>query len=109
MKKVIAILIAGLFLTMFIPAGLSQAGTVKAEKKSSNGTEVVKGKVVSIDAAHGKVVIKDEVSGTDKTISVDPKTIVSLQVGEKVKARLTAGTNNAVSVKEQKKTYESKK
>ena len=74
-----------------------------------NNTEVVKGKIVSIDAANGKVVIKEDVNGTDKTISVDPKTIASLQVGEKVKARLTAGTNNAISVKEQKKAYDSKK
>ena len=108
MNKGIAILVAGLFLTMSVPVGFARAEGVKAEKKAASA-EVVKGAIVSIDVAKGEVVIKDEVSGTDKTISVDAKTTGSLQVGERVKAKVTAGTNKAESVKKIKKSSSVKK
>jgi len=102
MKKITVILIALIFLCGM--SALSFAQTVHTGKKPEVKTEVIKGKIVSIDTAKNEIVVKDNKAGIDKTIAVDPKAIASLKTDEEVKIRVKEGSNIAESVREIVKT-----
>jgi len=91
---------------------LSFAQTSQGEgaKKAAVKTEVIRGKIISIDTAKNEIVVKENKAGTEKTIAVDPTVISSLKTDEAVKVTLKEGSNIALSVKKiVKKTMATKK
>ncbi|HTZ11018.1 MAG TPA: hypothetical protein VMD04_01375 [Candidatus Margulisiibacteriota bacterium] len=110
MKKItVSLLILFLIYGMAI-LNSAQAAQATSAKKSGMSAEVVRGKIISIDTAKNEIVVKENKTGTEKTIAVDPKVISSLKAGEEVKARLKEGTNSAESIKQVvKKTASTKK
>ena len=95
MKKIMVILVA---LSLICGVTILSAQAADTAKAKVN-TEMVKGKIVSIDAAKNEMVVKENKTGTEKTIAVDPKVISSLAAGEEVKVTLKAGSNVAEKIK----------
>jgi hypothetical protein len=90
--------------------GFAQTAQAKAAKKPEVKTEVVRGKILSIDPAKNEIVVKDNKTGVARSIVVDPKQIGSLKVDEEIRARLKSGSNIAESVKRiVHKTHKSRK
>jgi len=69
-------------------------------RKVKSTTEVFKGTIVSIDPVKNEITVRDNKTGAEKNITVDPKNIGALKVDENVKVTLRAGTNVAERVKE---------
>jgi len=97
MKKLMMVLVAGLVMISFSVVGFAaeEAKTHAPKAKA----EVVKGEIVSIDAAKNEIVIKEKKTNAEKKIVVDPKEIATLKQGEMVKVILKAGTNTAEKIK----------
>jgi hypothetical protein len=100
MKKITILFTALVFLFGMNALSFAQAAQAKSQPK----TEVIKGKIISIDAAKNEIVVKNNKDGVEKTIVVDPKVTPSLKTDEAVKVRVKEGTNIAESVKEIVKT-----
>jgi len=100
MRKITVILTA-LFLVCALTV-LSSAQTAQAtgSKKPVASSEVVRGKIISIDTVKNEIVVKENKTGTEKTIAVDPKVISTLKIEENVKVTLKSGTNVAEKIKE---------
>jgi len=101
MKKITIMLVSLIFLCNLLMFGFAQ--------EEQQTTEVIKGKIISIDTDKNEIVIK--VSGTEeeKTIIVDPQQIAALKTDEEVKVTLVSGTNTAESVKKVIRKKKSKK
>lgn len=104
MKKINFILMALVLVCGITALSFAQTAPATTAKKAEANTEIVRGKITSIDTTKNEIVIKEK-SGTDKTISVDPAIISTLKVDENVKVTLKAGTNVAEKVKEIVSTY----
>ena len=103
MKKMTTFLMIAAFLALPLTMSVARAETAKVEKKAAH--EVIKGVVVSVDATKGEVVIKDE-SGTDKTVTgVKKEELAELKAGDRVRAKVNAGTTEAISVSKAKKSH----
>jgi len=97
MKKLMTLLIAGLVMISFSAAGFA-AEEAKTQAPKAKA-EVVKGEIVSIDAAKNEITIKEKKTNAEKKVVVDPKEISALKQGEMVKVILKAGTNTAEKIK----------
>ena len=97
MKKILTLLIAGLVMISFSAAGFA-AEEAKTQAPKAKA-EVVKGEIVSIDAAKNEITIKEKKTNAEKKVVVDPKEISALKQGELVKVILKAGTNTAEKIK----------
>ena len=106
MRKTIVLLVSLLLLCSFSTLSFAQKSHVKTAKKTESNMETIKGSVISIDTTKNEIVVRDEKTSTDKTISVNSKIAASLKVGEVVKAKVNSVTNIAESVKKivEKKT-----
>ncbi|MEI6437143.1 MAG: hypothetical protein WCO69_00160 [Candidatus Omnitrophota bacterium] len=103
-----AIMMAAIFVALPVTMSFAQAEKAKVENKAA--VEIIKGEVVSVDVAKGEVVIKDE-AGADKTLTLANKEqLAALKAGDKVKARVKAGTTVAESISKagKKKAHKSK-
>jgi uncharacterized protein YgiM (DUF1202 family) len=101
MKKLLMVLVAGLVMISFSAAGFAaEEATAQAPKVKA---EVVKGEIVSIDAAKNEITIKEKKTNAEKKVAVDPKEISTLKQGDKVKVILKEGTNTAEKIKVYKK------
>jgi hypothetical protein len=100
MKKITVILVALLLICGMSILSFAQTAPATGAKKPEFATEVVRGKIVSIDTVKNEIVVKEPKTGADTTISVDPEVISSLKTDENVKVTLKAGTNVADKVKE---------
>lgn len=99
MKKITVILVALLLICSMSTLSFAQTSPVKTAKKAKVSTEIIRGKIVSIDSAKNEIVIKDNKTGLEKSILVNAKEVGSLKVGEELKVTLKSGTNIAESVK----------
>jgi len=99
MRKTIVLLVSLLLLCSFSTLSFAQKAHVKAAKKTESNIKTIRGSVVSIDNVKNEIVVRDEKTSTDKTISVNSKIASSLKVGEAVKAKVNSATNIAESVK----------
>lgn len=93
-----------LLIVLFLISGLANlsfAETAQAKniKKIEANTEVIKGKVVSIDAVKGEMVVNEFKTGTERSITINPKIFPALKVGENVIVTFKEGANVASSVK----------
>lgn len=110
MKKITVILVALLLICAMSPLSFAQTSQGRGVKKAAVNTEVIRGKIISIDTAKNEIVVKENKTGTEKTIVVDPTVISSLKVDEDVKVTLKARSNVAEKVKKiAKKTASTKK
>lgn len=111
MKKITVILFALLLICGMTILSFAQTAQVTTEKKAEIKTEAIRGKIKSIDLKKNEIVVIENKTGTEKTITVDDlKVISSLKVDEAVKVTLKEGSNIALSVKKLvKKTTTTKK
>jgi predicted dinucleotide-binding enzyme len=110
MKKITVILVALLLICTMSPLSFAQTSQGRGVKKAAVNTEIIRGKIISINTAKNEIVVKENKTGTEKTIVVDPTVISSLKVDEDVKVALKAGSNVAEKVnKIVKKTTSTKK
>ena len=79
--------------------GFATLSFAEGAKSPKPQMESVKGEIVSVDAANNQVTIKEAGSNTQKAISVDPKVMSSLKVGEQVKAKVKSGSTKAESIR----------
>jgi len=93
MKKTYIILVTLFFICGTSALSFAQTAQAAAAKKAVVSTEIIKGKIASINAGKNEIVVKE------KTIVVSPEAVSSLKVGDQVKVTLKAGSNVAVSVK----------
>ena len=101
MKKLLMVLVAGLVMISFSAVGFAaEEATSQAPKAKA---EVVKGEIVTIDAAKNEITIKEKKTSAEKKVAVDPKEISTLKQGDKVKVILKEGTNTAEKIKVYKK------
>ena len=100
MKKITVILVALLLMCAMSQLSFAQTSQGRGAKKAAVNTEVIRGKIISIDTAKNEIVVKENKTGTEKTITVDSKVIASLKVNEEVKVTLKEGSSIATSVKE---------
>jgi len=94
MKRTLIAVLTVAALTGFATLSFAQ----KAQSPKSN-MESVKGEIVSVDASNNQVTIKETGSNTQKTVSVEPKAISTLKVGEQVRAKVKSGSTKAESIK----------
>ena len=110
MKKITVILVALFLICAMSPLSFAQTSQGRGVKKAAVNTEVIRGKIISIDTAKNEIVVKENKTGTEKTIVVDPKVTISLKIGEELKVTLNKGSNIAVNLKKiVKKTTSAKK
>ena len=78
----------------------------KPRAQNAAKTDTVSGKITAIDQEKSQVVIKNA-DGTQKTVGVDAKELVSLKTGDDVVAVLPSGSHNAQAIKKMaiKKAY----
>mgnify|MGYP001585744824 CR=1 FL=1 len=99
MNKITVILVALLLMCAMSQFSFAQTPQGTGAKKAAVNTEVIRGKIVSIDTAKNDIVVKETKTGAEKTIAVDPTVISSLKTDEAVKVTLKEGSNIALSVK----------
>jgi predicted dinucleotide-binding enzyme len=97
MKKILALIVAGLVMISFSAVGFA-AEEAKAPAQKVKA-EVVKGEIVAIDAAKNEVTIKERKTGAEKKVVVDPREISTLKQGDRVKVILKEGTSTAEKIK----------
>lgn len=98
MRKLIVVLVGLLFLCSITAIGFAETPQVAAPKKPEVKTEVIRGKIISIDASKNEIVVRDK-AGIEKTIVVDAKTITNLKTDDQVKVTLKEGSNVALGVR----------
>ena len=99
MRKTVALLVSLLLLCSFSTLSFAKDSQAKTTKKAETNIEIIRGKIVSIDTTNNQIVIRDKKTGAEKTLSVDPKTISSLKIGDEAKVTFKSGTDIAESVK----------
>jgi len=99
MKKTIIAAVALLFLLGLSSFTFAQGNKPKITKVTAENVEIIRGKIISIDSANKQIVVKDNKTQTDKTFVVSEKAIKAVNVGDEVKVKVKAGTNQAVRVK----------
>ncbi|MCX5903053.1 MAG: hypothetical protein NTV89_06170 [Proteobacteria bacterium] len=86
MKKNLSIVLA-----LYFMIGIGASGCSKGD--------IIRGKIISVDASKNEIVVKDFKTGAERTVSVSPGDIAPLKKDAAVKIILEAGTNKAQSVK----------
>jgi len=99
MKKAITVTVALLFLLGLSSFTFAQGNKPKVTKATQENVEIIRGKIISIDSANKQIVVKDNKTQTDKTFVLSEKAIKVVKVGDEVKVKVKAGTNQVVSVK----------
>ena len=100
MKRITAVLIALLLMCGMTILSFAQASQATGAKKVEVSTETIRGKIISVDTAKNEIVVKENKTGTEKTIVVDSIIISSLKANEMVKVTLKSGSNVAEKVKD---------
>jgi hypothetical protein len=100
MKKLTGGLIVVLVLVCFTSMAFAASKPNKPSEdtkpavSSTESSNTIIGKIVSIDKAKNEIVVKDQESKTDKAIFVEAKDIKILKVGNLVKIVLAPGTTD---------------
>ncbi|MCX5850538.1 MAG: hypothetical protein NT072_00540 [Deltaproteobacteria bacterium] len=97
MKRATIIVIAILCAVCVAAVGFAQ--TKAAPPKAEPAVQVIKGKVLSIDAAKKEVTVKLAPTGKEEIIKVTDKDLALLKVDDEIKATLKAGTNEVIKIK----------
>jgi hypothetical protein len=95
-KRFLIVVMAGLFVAGFCATGFA----AKAKEKSAEKKyERIVASVVSIDAAARTMVVTREENGESRTITISAKAAAQVQVGDRVRIKLKAGTNESAGVR----------
>ena len=102
MKKVLVFVLAA-----FVALGFSTNSFAQGKKgsahKAAAAANIIHGKIVSVDAASNTIVVKDDATGSDRTVSVSAEAASSLKAGEKVRVKNKASGPAEVHVVKGKK------
>jgi hypothetical protein len=96
-RKILVVVLMALFV-----AGLSMpsfAAKASGKKAGEQKFERIVAEVVSIDQATRKMVVKREENGETMTILISEKAAAKVQVGDRVRIKLKAGTNESAGVR----------
>ena len=99
MKKLSIVLFTFILVCGMSILSFAQTSQVKSTKKAEVNTEVIKGKITSIDTVKNEITLQESKTAAEKTIVVSSNAISVLKPGEEVKVTLKKGSNTAVSVK----------
>jgi hypothetical protein len=106
MKKLFAFAIMLAALAGFAGIGFAQDEVREPTVDTAAVIEVLTGTVVSVDAATNAVVVKDETTGIERTVTATPAMIGTIKAGDKVKVSIgeEMEVKDIVKVTEEKKT-----
>ena len=97
MKKVFGIILAVVFVSgMALP---SYAAKASSKKESAEKYDRIVAEVVSLDVAAKTIVVKEEKSGASRTVKISAKAASQVKVGDRVRIKLLAGTNESAGVR----------
>ena len=97
MKKIL-----GIILTVLFVAGIcmpSFAAATDSKKKAAEKYDRIVAQVVSLDAAAKTIVVKEEKTGASRTVQISDKAAAQLKVGDRIRIKLKAGTNESAGVR----------
>jgi hypothetical protein len=96
-RKILVSVLVVLFLAgFFAPAFAAKTSGKKAQVKQFERIVAV---VDSIDPATRKMVVTREENGESRTITISEKAAAQVQVGDRVRIKLKAGTNESAGVR----------
>ena len=95
MKRILAVILAVVFAAGFS----SPVFAAKTVKKAEKEFERIVAEVQSVDVAARTIVVKREENGEIRTISISEKAASQVQVGNRVRIKLKAGTNESAGVR----------
>ena len=96
MKKILGIILTVLFVVgISMPSFAAKADSKKATEKYDR----IVAEVVSLDTAANTIVVKEEKSGASRTVKISAKAASQLKVGDRVRIKLKAGTNESAGVR----------
>ena len=93
-KKIKVIVLTALF-----AASLCAPSFSAKQKPAEKSFERIVAEVVSVDTATKTMVVKREENGKTRTISISEKAASQLHVGDRVRIKLKAGTNESAGVR----------
>jgi ribosomal protein S17 len=97
MKKVFGIVLAVLFMVgVAMPVFAAKA---EGKKGAEQKFERIVAQVVSLDVAAKTMVVKREENGESRTIKISEKAASKVQVGDRVRIKLKAGTDESAGVR----------
>jgi uncharacterized protein HemX len=110
MKKIVNILVVLFLICGMAVVSFAQTQQAAVTKKVEAKAGFITGKIIAIDTAKNAIVVKEDKTGIEKTITVEAKAISSFKVNERVKVSFKEGSDIAASVKKIiKKTTPAKK
>ncbi|MBF0619349.1 MAG: hypothetical protein HQL19_04195 [Candidatus Omnitrophica bacterium] len=97
MKKILAVVVAMFFVTgMAVP---SFAAKASSKKEAAEKYDRIVATVESLDVAAKTMVVKEEKTGAARTIKISAKAASQLKVGDRVRVKLNAGTDESAGVR----------
>ena len=96
MKKIFGIILTVLFVVSISMS--SFAAITHSKKETVEKYDRIIGWVVSLDVVAKTIVVKEEKSGASRTVKISAKEVSGLKIGEKVRIKLKAGTDESVGV-----------
>ncbi len=102
MKKILAIVLTMVFVAgMSAPSFAAKASGKKenAQKEMAPKFDRIVAEVVSLDVATRIMVVKEEKTGASRTIRISAKAASELKVGDRVRIKLKAGTDDSAGVR----------
>jgi hypothetical protein len=97
MKKIFGALVA-----VALVAGVAMPGfaaKTHGKKASSEKFDRIVAEVVSIDVSARMIAVKEEKSGASRTVKVSARAVSKLAVGDRVRIKLKAGTDESAGVR----------
>ena len=97
MKKILGIILAVIFVAGV--ATPSFAAKASSKKESGEKYDRIVAEVVTLDVAAKTIVVKEEATGSSRTVTISAKAAAELKVGDRVRIKLKAGTNESAGVR----------
>ena len=96
MKKILGIVLTVLFV---IGVAMPSFAAKASKKDSAEKYDRIVAQVLSIDATAKTIAVKEEKTGASRTVKVSAKAISELKVGDRVRIKLKAGTDESAGVR----------
>lgn len=97
MKKIVGIILA--VVLVFGVAVPGFAAKTHSKKDAAQKYDRIVAEVVSLDVAAKSIVVKEESTGASRTIKISAKAAAELKVGDRVRIKLKAGTDESAGVR----------
>ncbi len=97
MKKILSVVLAVVFVAgVALPCFAEKA---HSKKEASEKYDRIVAQVVSLDVPAKTIVVKEEKSGASRTVTISAKAAAELKVGDRVRIKLKAGTDESAGVR----------